>query len=448
MIIAFLLLFIVMTPMGIYVLIKRRENSLLAWGALLMITAGLSGLQVVLEKLVLPFLESANAGEIWLTALHVASAGLNIIIHAFPYYLILAFFMNMAGYTNPMLTGLLFVPAFLSFFFSDMYPVSRIHYAYILSWGVPYMLASIVLFVKGMRKAGQGGLKPLHYWGLGIVVLGPEVFLLLLQLEGIYFQSPVELLVFIPIICLISLVLGLILYAYNVFTRFQSTAALTKLQVGTSLMQHAFKNVISKNKLHALNIQRSLELKQYETAEHQLASLLKSNEHLMDMVSRLSYLTRSRISAEPEPTDISGLLDEAIDQFWQTSVSFEKRYAPVMLQIDRTLIAECFSNVISNAIEAMDGRGQIAVTVEKAKRHVLVHVADTGKGMTKEQMKSLFEPFYSTKHKSGHNFGLGMFHVKKIMNAHRGKVTVTSQPGKGTTVTLLFTQRVRNGYSS
>ncbi|MCI3924733.1 HAMP domain-containing histidine kinase [Paenibacillus sp. TRM 82003] len=438
MIIAFLVLFVVMTPLGIYLLIQRRENSLLIWGALLIITAGLSGLQVGLEKLVIPYLETGNAEDVWLTALRVAAAFLNILIHAFPYYLILVFIMNVAGYSNPMMTVLLLVPVLFSFIFSDMYPVSRMNYTYILSWGVPYMLASIALFGKGIRKAGQGIVKRLQYWGIGMIVLVPEAFLLLLQLEGTYFQSPVQYLMFIPMICLISLVLGLILYVYNVFTRFQSSAALTKMQVGTSLMQHAFKNVISKNKLHALNIQRSLELKQYETADDQLKSLLRSNEHLMNMVSRLSYLTRSQISVEPEPTDICVLLDEVMDQFEHTSVMFEKRYAPVMLQIDRTLIAECFSNIVSNAIEAMDGRGQITVTVEMVKRHAKIHVADTGKGMSNEQMKGLFEPFYSTKHKSGHNFGLGMFHVKKIMNAHRGKVNVTSQPGKGTTVTLLF----------
>ncbi|MFS0725210.1 sensor histidine kinase [Paenibacillus sp. 1P07SE] len=438
MIIAFLLLFVVMTPLGIYLLVKRRENSLLIWGALLMITAGLSGLQVGLEKLALPYMEAVRVEAAGMTALQVATTGLNILIHSFPYYLALGFFMHFAGYSNPMLTGLLLVPVLFSFFFSDVYPVSRMNYTYILSWGVPYMAASMALFGKRVWRAGPGIGNRLPYLGIGLMILIPLTFLLLLQLEGIYFQSPVQLLAFIPFICLISLVLGLVLYVYNVFTRFQSSAALTKMQVGTSLMQHAFKNVVAKNKLHALNIQRSLESKQYDMANHQVKSLLRSNEHLMSMVSRLSYLTRSRLSVEPEATDLSVLLDEVTEQFAHTSVSFAKQYAPAMLLVDRTLIAECLSNIISNAIEAMDGRGQVTVTVEKVQRRVRIHITDTGKGMSKDQLKGLFEPFYSTKHKSGHNFGLGMFHVKKIMTAHRGKVSVVSQPGAGTTVTLLF----------
>lgn len=427
-----------MVPTGIYLLIKHRENRLLLWGALIIITVGLSGLQVGLEKIVLLYLGSLSIQEPWLIALNVVAAFLNILIHSFPYYLVLVFFMNFAGYSKAMLTGILLVPALLSFVFSDMYPTSMMNYSYILSWGIPYMLASMTLFVLGMGKVGHGVVKKLQYLGMGLLILIPQVFLLLLQLEGIYFHSPIEILVFIPVLCLISLLLGLILYVHNAFSRFQATAVLTKMQVGTSLMQHAFKNVISKNKLYGLNIQRSLELKQYEIADHQVKSLLKSNEHLMNMVSRLSYLTRSRLSAQPEPTDVTVILDEVIDQFEHTSVAFEKRYVSAMLQIDRILMAECFSNIICNAIEAMDGKGSVTVTVEKVKQRVRIHIADTGKGMNKEQLDGLFEPFYSTKHKSGHNFGLGMFHVKKIMHAHRGKVKVTSQPGKGTIVTLLF----------
>ncbi|GGA34188.1 sensor histidine kinase [Paenibacillus physcomitrellae] len=438
MIIAFFLfLFMITTPISIYLLVKQKENRLLVWGALILFTVGLSGLQVGLEKLVLPYEKTVEADGAWTAALQVMTSFLNIVIHTFPYYLILIFFINFAGYSKAILTGLLLVPALLSFIFSDMYPVSRINYSYILSWGLPYMLASVILFAKCVLKA-ERGTKRLQYFGIGMMILIPEVFLLLLQLEGIYFQSPIEILMFIPIICLVSLLLGLLFYVYNVFAQFQSAVVLTKMQLGTSLMQHAFKNAISKNKLHALNMQRSLDSGQYEVVGEQLESLLRSNEHLMNMVSKLSYLTRSRISAEPELTDVSILLDEVIDQFQDTSVSFEKRYAATTLHVDRTLMAECFSNIISNAVEAMSGRGQVAVTVERARRHVNIYFTDTGRGMNKEQLNNMFEPFYSTKQKLGHNFGLGMFHVKKIMNAHRGKVKVTSQSGKGTTVTLVL----------
>lgn len=434
----FLIVFVVMTPISIYLLIHQRESRLLVWGGLIIFTGGISGLQVILEKLVLPYLQSADASDVWQISLHVMTAFLNIIIHTFPYYLILVFFMHYAGHSESIIIGLLLVPALLSFLFSDIYPIPRINYSYILTWGIPYLIISIMLFIKGFLKVEKEIRKRLQFVGFGIIFLIPVLFLLLLQLEGIYFQSPVEILIFIPILCLVSLLLGLIFYVHKVYAHFESATVLTKMQVGTSLMQHAFKNAISKNKLHALNIQRSLELNQYEVINNQLASLLKSNDHLMGMVSKLSYLTQSRISIDLEPADLSIVLDEAIEQLQHEPVSFDRRYESMNIQIDRTLMAECFSNIISNAIEAMDGRGKITVAAEKINRHVKIQFTDTGKGMSKEQLNKMFEPFYSTKHKSGQNFGLGMFHVKKIMNAHRGKVKVTSQPGRGTTVTLIL----------
>lgn len=439
MIIAFfLLLFVVMMPTSIYLLVKQRENRLLFWGALIILTVGLSGLQVGLEKLALPLMESSGAGDPWINAIYIVTAFLNIIIHAFPYYLILVFFMYFSGYSTALATGLLLVPALLTFVFSDVYPAARMNYSYILSWAIPYMLVSAALFAIGLLKVENIKHKRLQYFGIGMIVLIPEVFLLLLQLEGIYFELPIAILTFIPILCLISLLLGLIFYVYNVFARFQSATVLTKMQIGTSMMQHAFKNAISKNKLHALNMQRSLEAQQYEAAGNHLNNLLNSNDHLMSMVSKLSYLTRSRISLELETLDISGLLREVLDQWTTPAVAIETRFTPAIMELDRTLVAECFSNVISNAVEAMEGKGTLTVTVERIKHKVKVSFSDTGKGMDKEQVKRMFEPFFSTKHKSGHNFGLGMFYVRKIMSAHRGKVAVASQLGKGTTVTLYF----------
>lgn len=428
-----------MTPISLYLLRKHGENRLLVWAALIILTAGLSGLQVGLEKLAIPYMDSLESSESLLKVMYFASSFLNIIVHAFPYYLILIYFIHFAGYAQgKTLNTLLLIPVLLSFIFTDVYSTSQMNYSYILSWGIPYMLASILLFVRGILTAENEIIKKLQYFGIGMIILIPEIFLLLLQLEGTYIQFPIDILILIPILCLISLLFGLIFFVYNVFTRFQASAVLTKMQLGTSLMQHAFKNAISKNKLHALNMQRSLEGKHYEVVDDHLRSLLRSNEHLMNMVSKLSYLTQSRLSAELKPTDISLLLDELIDQFHYTSVSLEKNYSSEIVNIDRTLIAECFTNIINNAIEAMNCQGKITITIEKGRRHIKIHFSDTGKGMNKEQINNMFEPFYSTKHKTGQNFGLGMFHAKKIINAHRGKIKVVSQPTKGTTISIIL----------
>lgn len=433
----FLLLFFILTPISVYLLIRQRDNRLILWGALTILVAGMSGLQVGLEKIIIPHGLNSGYSEEWIMSLHIVSDFLNIVVNSFPYYLILIFFLHYTGFPKAIYSVILLVPVLLSFVFCGMYPTPFMNYNYILSWGIPYMIGSLALFVWVLWKERALPKKRYHA-GIALMFFTPETYLLLLQLEGIYFDWTIDFLMYIPFLCLLCILLGVVLYVHNVFLPYQNKAVLTKMQVGTSLMQHAFKNAISKNKLHALNMQRSLEMKQYDNIDHHLRSLLRTNEHLMGMVSKLSYLTRSRISTEMGPIDISNVLDAVIDQFRNSIVTFVKPHSPIILKGDPMLLEECFTNVISNAVEAMDEHGSITISIAKVKRKAMIMFTDTGRGMDKEQLRNLFDPFYSTKLKSGQNFGLGMFHINKIMDVHQGKVKVTSQVGKGTVVTLIF----------
>jgi signal transduction histidine kinase len=73
--------------------------------------------------------------------------------------------------------------------------------------------------------------------------------------------------------------------------------------------------------------------------------------------------------------------------------------------------------------------------LEKGSLCAIVEIADSGCGMTKEQLLRIFDPFYTTK---TNGTGLGLPMVKRTVNAHGGIVAVTSQVGKGTEVRILF----------
>lgn len=64
-------------------------------------------------------------------------------------------------------------------------------------------------------------------------------------------------------------------------------------------------------------------------------------------------------------------------------------------------------------------------------------MSDNGPGMTPEQQKRIFEPYFTTK-SSGENFGLGLYYCQNVMNAHGGSITVRSTPGEGSTFSLRF----------
>jgi putative PEP-CTERM system histidine kinase len=106
------------------------------------------------------------------------------------------------------------------------------------------------------------------------------------------------------------------------------------------------------------------------------------------------------------------------------------------IMADPEEIGRVIQNLLVNAVEATSENGGIIVRTSKLGDHVELCVEDNGKGMSREfREKELFQPFHTTK--TG-GLGIGLFHSKKIIDAHRGAITIDSEAGKGTKVTLRF----------
>lgn len=93
-------------------------------------------------------------------------------------------------------------------------------------------------------------------------------------------------------------------------------------------------------------------------------------------------------------------------------------------QINQVLL-----NLLLNAIQSMDKPGTIYVTSRRDKDATLITVADQGKGIAPETLPNIFRPFFTTK---GHGTGLGLSLARRIVEAHRGTISVRSEVGKGT----------------
>ena len=88
-------------------------------------------------------------------------------------------------------------------------------------------------------------------------------------------------------------------------------------------------------------------------------------------------------------------------------------------------------NIVSNAIDAIEGKGEIAITTGKSDSMFFISVADTGKGMPEAVRERIFEPFYTTK-PVGEGTGLGLSISYGIVKRHRGMLEVRSEEGRGT----------------
>ncbi|HSV57162.1 MAG TPA: ATP-binding protein, partial [Magnetospirillaceae bacterium] len=110
---------------------------------------------------------------------------------------------------------------------------------------------------------------------------------------------------------------------------------------------------------------------------------------------------------------------------------------PLLLDAERMLRA--LLNVSDNARKAMSPGGVLTLRAYREEDNDLFVLEDTGEGMPLEVLAHIFEPFYSSSRQGG--TGLGMLIVKNVMEAHRGKVEVESEPGRGTRVRLSLPRR-------
>ncbi|MEX3621332.1 nitrogen regulation protein NR(II) [Viridibacillus arvi] len=106
----------------------------------------------------------------------------------------------------------------------------------------------------------------------------------------------------------------------------------------------------------------------------------------------------------------------------------------MMIKGDANQIKQVIINIIKNAVEAIEKDGNISVTVEKTTNQFCsICFSDDGGGMEKEVVEHIFKPFYTTKTEGT---GLGMMITEKIIQEHEGQITIDSEYGKGTSITI------------
>ncbi|KAF0219053.1 MAG: integral membrane sensor signal transduction histidine [Geobacteraceae bacterium] len=148
----------------------------------------------------------------------------------------------------------------------------------------------------------------------------------------------------------------------------------------------------------------------------------------------LKFAHRER--KHPGKSDINRLLDEILNQVGHqvslTAISVQKRYAFDLPEIegDADQLRQVFTNLILNAVQAMDGGGVLTVTTKNNSTDgdCEITIADTGAGITRENLEHIFNPFFTTR-SSGTGLGLSVSYG--IMKDHGGRIEVESEPGKG-----------------
>jgi len=150
-------------------------------------------------------------------------------------------------------------------------------------------------------------------------------------------------------------------------------------------------------------------------------------------------------SRQKEPVkvmaDLNGVIQKALsivsNEFRLNRISLEKRLSDSLpsVLIDVNQMEQVFINFFMNALEAIQGQGQVSVRSfqDKDNQGVVVEIEDSGMGIPQDHLERIFEPFFSTKPKGT---GLGLAVNYGIIQKHGGAIKVSSQPGRGTTIMI------------
>ena len=220
----------------------------------------------------------------------------------------------------------------------------------------------------------------------------------------------------------------------------EKTSSVVMLAAGVA---HELGNPLNSLNIHLQLMDRLSKKKDGETSE----KFEKSLDICRDEVKRLDRIISNFLEAirpsKPnfKPVDLLVVLEQVLGLL---ELEFEEKGVQVEIEVsdkapsvqaDPDQVKQVFFNVIKNAVDAMVKNPRLKIFMRSDEENVYLQFADSGKGISKEDLSKVFQPYFTTK-KEGH--GLGMMIVHRIMRAHGGQVGIESKTGTGTVITLHF----------
>jgi two-component system sensor histidine kinase GlrK len=189
-----------------------------------------------------------------------------------------------------------------------------------------------------------------------------------------------------------------------------------------------------------------------EAQRETLELMVESSRQLIDMIS--SLLDLSKIDAgmmeyRIVSTDLKRVIDTAVNKIRlladreRIRIVIEAPRGPIFAPVDEIRMQQVLDNLLSNALKFSREGGSIYLRVEPdpKEKALRISVADTGRGIAPESLQHVFERFYqgAVRARGGApGTGIGLALVKRVVEAHGGRIWVDSELGKGTTMTFLL----------
>lgn len=214
-------------------------------------------------------------------------------------------------------------------------------------------------------------------------------------------------------------------------------------------MTHEFKTPIATIKLAAASMKnKNAGSGENKIDDHMIDIITQEtnrmNQHV-EQVLQMAVMERQNLKLKKSKENLNEIIHEAINHFElvveekQGQIELDLNTDDVIINVDRDLLLNVFSNILDNAVKYSKDSPQIKIESNKKGKKVIVAISDKGIGMTKEVQNKVFERFYRAHTGNLHNikgFGLGLNYAKEIITEHKGDIKIKSAPDKGSTFTV------------
>jgi signal transduction histidine kinase len=163
---------------------------------------------------------------------------------------------------------------------------------------------------------------------------------------------------------------------------------------------------------------------------------------LVNDLLTLDKLEAGMIELEPSDCSCAVLVDEAVSSIESLAltkgISIERKSADIVLHIDKGRMIQVLVNILANAIKFSPANSVIKIKAERISTGLRISIQDSGQGMDAETAEHVFERYYKSGNQNEAAFGLGLAICKLIIDAHGGKIGISSAPGEGSTFWLVL----------
>lgn len=236
-----------------------------------------------------------------------------------------------------------------------------------------------------------------------------------------------------------------LVFCHKCITRVRSGAdasshRLEELAKLTGGLAHEIKNPLSTIKVNLKLISEDADDSDAKSARQlrKIAVVRKETDRLEQILDDfLRYIGKAELDLQS--VDLNELVAEMVDfyapQTRARGITLRLGLAekPVVCKIDADMVKQVVLNLFINAQQAITDLGEIIVKTDSKGPDGVIEITDTGAGMTPEKIERIFEAYYTSRPGGS---GLGLPTARKIIEAHKGSITVNSQPGRGTSFTI------------